>query len=245
MMRSPRHHETSLAPDGADEFVLVRERLLKCAGMLGLAATAVLMTEAQGVADKLDLSTNWVGFPPGDFDFRRTGDGSLGSWTVVRDPTAVEGIAIEHISTDQTEDRFPLAIYKALSVENIEARLRLKIVSGFSPTAGLAVCLRDPGNYYAVGLNVFEQRVDLFLFSGGRTKHIQGAEVELMRNHWHSLGVMVNDDHFTVSVDQKVLFTTFDRTRMKDGRFALWTQEDNIARFDEIEVRPLPGTEGR
>jgi hypothetical protein len=227
------------------ERVLGREKLARCAAVLGLAASTILLSETQGIADKFDLSTNWVGSPPRDFDFRRTGDGSLGSWTLVRDTTAVEGIAIEHISTDQTEDRFALAIYKPLSVENIEARLRLKIVSGFSPTAGLALCLRDPDNYYAVGLNVFEQRVDLFLFSAGRTKHIQGAEVELKRNHWHSLGVIVNDDHFTVSVDQRVLFTTFDRTRMKDGRFALWTQEDNIARFDEIEVRPLPGTEGR
>jgi hypothetical protein len=204
-----------------------------------------LLTETHGIAGKLDLSTNGVGSPPGDFDFRQTGGGSPGIWTIVKDPTAVDGIAIEHISTDQTEDRFPLAIFKPLSSENIEARLRVKIVSGFSPTAGMAVCLRDPENYYAVALNAFEQRVDLFLFSSGKSKHIDGAQINLMRNNWHKLHVMVNDDHFRVSVDEKVLFTTFDRTRMKDGRFALWTQEDNVTRFDQIEVRPLPGTEWR
>src|SRR5438105_4450237 len=97
------------------ERLLVRERLARCAAVLGLAASTVLLNETQGIADKLDLSTNWVGSPPGDFDFRQTGDGSLGTWTVINDPTAVEGIAIEHISTDQSEDRFPLAIYKLLS----------------------------------------------------------------------------------------------------------------------------------
>src|SRR5437016_3027399 len=95
----------------------------RCVAVLGMAASTVLLTETQGIADKLDLSTIWVGSPPQDFDFRQTGDGSLGTWTVIKDPTAVERIAIEHISTDQTEDRFALAIYKPLSVENIEARL--------------------------------------------------------------------------------------------------------------------------
>jgi len=48
-----------------------------------------------------------------------------------------------------------------------------------------------------------------------------------------------------VSLDTKVLFTTFDRARMKDGRMALWTREDNVTRFDQIEIRPLPNTEWR
>jgi hypothetical protein len=60
--------------------------------------------------------------------------------------------------------------------------------------------------------------------------------------HW---GITLNDDHFTVSLDQKVLFTAFEHTRMKDGHIALWTQEDSIARFDRIEVRALPPTEWR
>ena len=39
--------------------------------------------------------------------------------------------------------------------------------------------------------------------------------------------------------------TTFDRTRMKDGRMALWTREDNVTRFDGIEIRPLPSPDFR
>jgi len=59
------------------------------------------------------------------------------------------------------------------------------------------------------------------------------------------LGVTLNDDHFTVSLDQKVLFTTFERTRMKDGHIALWTQEDTVTRFDRIDVHVLAPTEWR
>jgi hypothetical protein len=48
-----------------------------------------------------------------------------------------------------------------------------------------------------------------------------------------------------VSLDQKVLFTAFERTRMKDGHIALWVQEDNVTRFDRIDVHVLPPTEWR
>jgi hypothetical protein len=48
-----------------------------------------------------------------------------------------------------------------------------------------------------------------------------------------------------VSFEGKVLFTAFERTRMKDGRIALWAQEDTVTRFDRIDVRVFPPTEWR
>ena len=55
-----------------------------------------------------------------------------------------------------------------------------------------------------------------------------GIDADVLWNHWHSLGVIVHDDHFAVSLDQKPPFTAFDRTRMKDGRVGLRTEEDNV-----------------
>jgi len=164
---------------------------------------------------------------------------------VVRDPTTIEGFAIEHVSTDQHDDRFPLAIYRPLSAENIEVAVRLRIVSGPSRTAGFAVSVRNPNSYYAISANAFEQRVDLLLFSDGKPARVDSAEAGVIPDRWHTLGVKLNDDHFTVLLDQKVLFTTFERTRMKDGHIALWTQEDTVTRFDRIDVRVLPPTEWR
>ncbi|HEY7299005.1 MAG TPA: hypothetical protein VH684_13945 [Xanthobacteraceae bacterium] len=203
------------------------------------------MTAAQEITTRIEIPKNGIGLPPSEFEFQRTGEGNLGIWKVVLDDTATGGTAIEHLSTDQHEDRFPLAIYKPLSAESVQVNLRLKIVSGVSPTAGIAVSLRNPDNYYAVSVNALEQRVDLFLFSGGKSKRIDGAETNVMWNRWHSLGVIVNDDHFSVSLDRKTLFTGFDRTRMKDGRVALWTQEDNVTRFNQIEIRVLRAKESR
>jgi hypothetical protein len=180
-----------------------------------------------------------------DFEFALTGDGELGQWTVVRDPIASGGLAIEHLSKDQHDDRFSLAIYQPLSAENVEVSVRFKIVSGTLQTAGIALCVRNPDSYYAIAASALEHRVDLLVFTNGKSARIEGAEAEITLNRWHTLGVKVNDDHFAISLDQKLLFTTFDRARMKDGRIALWTQEDNVTRFDQIEIRVLPATEWR
>lgn len=218
-------------------------RIATLSATVGTAALLALVATqgwTVGTPVKIDITKNEVGAPPANFELSQTGDGERGQWTVVRDPTAVDGLAIEHHSTDPHDDRFPLAIYQPLLLENMEASVRFKIISGTMQAAGLAVCLRNHESYYAVSASALEQRVDLLLFAKGQAKRIESAEAHVPHNRWQTLRLIVNDDHFTVSLDDKVLFVTFDRARRKDGRIALWTQEDNITRFDQVEIRPLP-----
>ncbi len=70
------------------------------------------------------------GSPPAGFTFARTGRGGEGKWTVVEDPTASVGRAIEQSSTDRTDYRFPLAIQDSLSAANLDVELRFKAVGG-------------------------------------------------------------------------------------------------------------------
>jgi hypothetical protein len=200
---------------------------------------------AEEATTSIDLAKSAIGLPPADFDFQRTGQGNLGQWTLVRDPTAAAGVAIEHVSSDPHDDRFPLAIYQPIAAENLEVKVHLKIMTGPSLTAGFAVGLRNPDSYYAISANAFEQRVDLLLFADGKAQRVESAEADVLPDRWHTLAVTLNDDHFKVSFDGKVLFTAFERTRMKHGHIALWTQEDTITRFDRIDVRVLPPTEWR
>lgn len=199
---------------------------------------------AEKAPSTIEIAREDVGEPPSNFEFSLRGEGQPGRWIVVLDPTAIGGVAIEHVSTDQHDDRFPLAIYKPLRQENVEVEVRFKIVSGTMQAAGVVVGLRDSDDFYAVSASALEHRVALLLFMNGKIEQIESAEAEVMLNRWHMLKVVANDDHFAVSLDQKILFTTFDRARMKDGRVALLTQEDNVTRFDQIEIRPLPGLDG-
>jgi len=208
----------------------------------GLMACGHAVIAADGSLTPVEIKPSDVGMPPADFEPALWGEGEPGRWTVVRDQTANDGIAIEHVSTDPHEDRFPLAIYQLLRLENSEIDVRFKIVSGTMQSAGVAVCLRNPGSFYAIIASALEHRVDLILFHNDKIERIGSAEAEVTADRWHDLKVVVNDDHFIASLDQKKLFTTFDRTRMKDGRFALLTQEDNVTRFERIRIRPLPNS---
>jgi hypothetical protein len=220
-------------------------RRVACIGVATPLAFGGAGLAAEETTRTIDLANSTIGSPPADFDFQRTGQGSLGRWTLVRDPTAAEGVAIEHVSTDPHDDRFPLAIYQPIAAENLDVKVRLKIMPGPSLTAGFAVGLRNPNSYYAISANAFEQRVDLLLFADGKAQRVESAEADVLPDRWHTLGVTLNDDHFKVLFDGKVLFTAFERTRMKDGHIALWTQEDTITRYDRIDVRVLPATEWR
>ena len=80
---------------------------IACAGSVaGLTETGAIMI----AIDKMTL-----GAEPSDFDFARTGQGGPARWAVTSDPSAAAGLAIEQTSTDTTDYRFPLAIYRPVS----------------------------------------------------------------------------------------------------------------------------------
>ena len=130
----------------------------------------------------------------------------------LRDPTATAGVAIEHRSDDPHEDRFPLAIFQPITAENVDFTARVKIISGTLLAAGIALGVRNPNSYYAIALSALEHRVDVLLVLNGKVERLESAEAEIARDRWHELRVLVNDDHFTVTVDGAKLITTYDRS---------------------------------
>src|SRR5262249_19567263 len=103
-----------------------------------LAASMVAPAFAVNGKSNIDIGENTIGAPPEDFDFGITGQGQPGQWPLIRDGTAIDGVAIEQSSTAPTENRFPFAIYKPLSLKNLAANLHLKLIEGTMQTAGIA-----------------------------------------------------------------------------------------------------------
>ena len=208
---------------------------------------ACMIAPASAVDDETvtNFSENRVGAPPEDFDFGITGPGQPGRWIVVRDVTAMGGVAIEQSSSDPTEERFPLAIYKPLSLRNAAVRVRLKVIKGTMQTAGMAFRVVDADDYYVVSASALEERVDLFRVLAGKMERIGGTDAYVALNYWHVLGVVADRDHFAISLDGRPLFTVSDRTFLKEGRIGLWTEEDTVTQFDRLEITALPWSEDR
>jgi hypothetical protein len=143
--------------------------LLVLAAVLELGGAVVpRITAAQSVTTQIDVSRMSPGLAPDDFTFWRTGDGDVGDWRVVEDPSASGRQAIAQTSKDPTDYRFPLAVYRPISAKNVKVVLRLKPVGGTVDQAGgIVVRLTTPDDYYVVRANALEDNVRFY--------HGQGA----------------------------------------------------------------------
>ena len=189
----------------------------------------------------VNIESMTIGSKPAGFTFARTGQGGDGEWTVSADPSAAGGRAIEQVSTERTDYRFPLAIPDSFSAANLNAEIRFKAVAGrVDQAAGVAVRLVDADNYYAVRANALEDNVRFYRIVRGRREQLEGANVKVTPNEWHVLALRAEGDRFTVSYDGKTLFSATDKTFGGAGRVALWTKADSVTRFDRLNMTPLP-----
>jgi hypothetical protein len=205
---------------------------IACEGSAGFTQTGALVIAIDKMA---------VGTAPADFEFARTGQGVPARWVMVADATAAGGRAIEQVSTEPTDNRFPLAIYGPLSAKNVEVVVRFKPVAGkIDQAGGIAVRLTGPDNYYVVRANALEDNVNFYRVIRGQRTELKGANAKVSGNEWHTLALKAEGEQFTVTFDGKQLFTAIDRTIAGPGRVALWTKADSITRFDRIDMTPLP-----
>lgn len=197
------------------------------------------LSQSGGVMIPIDKMT--VGTAPADFEFARTGQGTVGQWVVIDDPSSVSKRAIEQSSTDGTDYRFPLAIYQPTTAKNVEVAIRFKPVAGkVDQAGGIAVRLTSPDDYYLVRANALEDNVRFYRIVKGRRQQLATANVKVSAGEWHTLGIKAEGDRFTVTFNGRQLHSTIDKTFSAAGRVALWTKSDSVTRFDEIRIQALP-----
>ena len=195
----------------------------------------------QSAAMVIAIAKMEVGTAPTDFDFARTGQGGPGQWTVVADTTSFGDRVIEQSSTDRTDYRFPLAIFKSVVARDIDVSLRFKPVAGqIDQAGGVVVRLLDPDNYYVVRANALEDNVRIYRVVKGRREQLGGTNIKVSGNTWHSLGLKAQGDQFIAEFDGKTLFKVTDQTFANPGKLALWTKSDSVTRFDKIVINVLP-----
>jgi len=219
-------------------------RTLQLACLL-LAITCVASHAYAQKVHRIDIASGRIGLPPANFELLRTGIGELGQWTLVADATAVTGVAIEQFSEDQTENRFSVAVYKPLHLRNLSVRVRIRLIKGTNETAGLAFRIQNSDNYYVVAANAFEKRVDLFRMLDGKMERIAGTNADISIQRWHTLALIAENEQFTIALDNKRIFAVSDRTFLTEGRIGLWAEEDNLSRFDQIEIVALDSAKAR
>jgi len=190
---------------------------------------------------QVDIAAMQPGQEPSDFTFWRTGNGAPAEWRVLSDPTAEHQAAIAQTSTDMSDYRFPLAVYRPVSAKDVDVSVRFKPVAGkVDQAGGIAVRLTTYDDYYVVRANALEDNVRFYRVVKGRREQIKGIDAKVASNQWHTLGLRAEGDHFTVSFDGKELFSADDKTFAAEGKVALWTKADSVTYFDTLTIHPLP-----
>ncbi|MEH2502010.1 hypothetical protein V1290_000821 [Bradyrhizobium sp. AZCC 1578] len=204
-------------------------------------ARAALPPSTAGEAVVIAIDRMTIGSPPAGFSFARTGQGAQGEWSVVADPTAKAGRAIEQQSADRTDYRFPLAIHENFSAKDLIMQVRFKPVAGrIDQAGGVVVRLVDPDNYYVARANALENNVRFYRVVAGRRQQLGTSNNRVTSNEWHVLTLRAEGNRFTVSYDGAVLFEVKDSTFKDAGGVALWTKADSVTRFDQVTITALP-----
>jgi hypothetical protein len=118
--------------------------------------------------------------------------------------------------------------------------LRFKPAAGTVDQAGgIVIRLTTPEDYYVVRANALEDNVRFYRMVKGRREQLDGTNIKVTSNEWHTLGLRAEDDRFTISFDGNELFSTMDSTFNAPGKVGLWTKADSVTHFDRIAITPL------
>jgi hypothetical protein len=185
------------------------------------AATATSVDAQQSIA--VALGRAQAGQLPEGFSTARTGQGAPSAWSVADDASVPGGRVLAQTSTDQTDHRFPLAIYGAAIARDVEVTVRFKAVGGrIDRAGGIAVRLADADNYYVLRANALEDNVNFYHVVRGSRREIRGASAKVASDQWHTLSLKAIGDQFTIGFNDKTLFSVSDRTFGNAGKVALF-----------------------
>jgi hypothetical protein len=186
----------------------------------------------------IDLSHQNIGAPPDQFAFWRGGRVDAGHWAVVDDSKSLDGTAIQRSDADRSTQA-ALAVYNPVSVLNARVRTQFRLITGSTPSAGIALRVTSPDDYYVVRTSEDDQRICLFRIAGGVSEEIAGVDADIIRDHWQTLEVTAKDNEFTIWLDDELVLTVFDDSKMVAGQFGIWTERDDVTRFNQVEITPI------
>jgi hypothetical protein len=189
-------------------------------------------------AETITFERDVVGIAPRDFDSWGTGDAGPGQWAVVSDDSVRGGSSTE-TSARQSAFRwrsirhFRLPISRWLSASS-------QFQGGLDRSAGIAVRLTTPDDYYVVRASALARDVRLYRVVHGRWDELASAPAHVTSRQWRTLALKAEGDGFSVALDGQPVLAATDATFCSAGRVALCAKADSVTRFDHLEIKPLP-----
>ena len=158
-----------------------------------------------------------------------------GTW--VRREASGNGV-LAQTSTDHV---FPVALWKQSRFGDVDVTVRFKPISGrIDASGGIVFRAIDGKNYYVVRANSLEGNFRLYTVKGGDRDQIASTGVDAPSlGEWHTLRVVAVGPHIQAYLDGRLLIDHHDES-FQTGYVGLWTKEDAVTEFDDLEVKGVP-----
>lgn len=215
------------------------------------AAAGIWAAMAAGGAELvLDFSRMTPGSALTNFQAALTGGGPPPKWELISVETASQlpplsggeeemarETVLAQLSTDPTDERFPLLIYTPEVFSDFSATLRFRTVSGrLEQMAGLAFRLQDETNYYVLRASSLGNSFRFYKFVNGTRSAPIGPTIPIPSGRWHTLEVRCKGNVIQCLLNGKEVMPPLNDTSFSKGRVALWTKSDSVSHFSSLRV---------
>ena len=164
-------------------------------------------------------------------------------WEVITASDAPSpGQVLQQSDGDETNHRYPVALYEALRLADARATVRARAVSGGRDRSfGVVVRAQDERNYYVARANTsgWGENVRLYRFVDGKRTQLAEWEGDVARDAWHELALEAVGDRLSVMLDGRLLITQQDATFAAPGLCGVWTKAEAVSRFDDLRITPV------
>jgi hypothetical protein len=208
-----------------------------------LIAIGVTPTTAQAPSSSArswSFESDKAGASPPGFTLEKSPAGKPGRWIVKQESGAPSGKQVlAQTDSDDTDDRFLMAVAKEPPLRDVTLSVRCKAISGkVDQACGLVFRYQDAKNYYVTRSNALEGNVRLYTVKDGRRKQFASWSGKVTANAWHELRVEAHGARLRVSWNGAKIIDEQDGTFPDAGRVGLWTKADSVTYFDDLSVAP-------
>ncbi len=215
----------------------------------------VLLSWPVAAAEKrFDFGAARAGAIPDGFRAALGGSGKPGEWKVLLEdapsemrtinpgaPSVSKRPVLAQVSSDPTDERFPLLIYEPETFGDFRFSTQFKTVGGaVERMAGIAFRIQDETNYYVLRASSLGNTFRFYKVVNGERGSIIGPEIPIPSGAWHELAVECKGSKIRCLLNGQAVIPELNDNTFLVGRIGFWTKSDSISHFADARIIYTP-----